>query len=65
MVSKYLVFKRLCPDEQSSKIVITKYLGQNIKFLTYSDFYRIFCKGIIRIALLDMLKNIEKLTENN
>ena len=29
--------------------------------MDYEDFYRLFCKGIFRISLLDMMHNIEQM----
>jgi len=45
--------------------IITKGLGEDLNTLGYRDFYKVFCKGIFRIALKDMLANIEELCSGN
>jgi len=38
--------------------------GKNVTNVEYSDFYKLFCKGIFRISLIDMLNNIQTLSNH-
>ena len=42
---------------------IVRYLGQ-VQEVEYSEFYKLFCKGIFRVALQDLLSNIEELSKD-
>jgi len=42
---------------------IVKYLGQ-VEQMEYAEFYKLFCKGIFRVALQDLLYNIEELSKD-
>lgn len=50
--------KGLSPDEDSAAKVIENSIGKRDR-LDYEDFYRLFCKGIFRTSLLDMMRDIE------
>jgi hypothetical protein len=43
--------------------IIFKFVGK-VDQLEYSEFYKIFCKGIFKVALQDMMSNIEKLSKD-
>jgi len=62
-VKKFFVKKGLTQDLPSAEKEIQNALG-NISTLEYDDFYKVFGRGIFRVALLDMLTNIEQLSKN-
>ena len=47
----------------SAEKEIFKIVGK-CKSIDYDDFYKLFCKGIFRIALIDMIDNIQQLNKN-
>jgi len=55
--------KKLAVDIDTAEKFIVKELGENLKMIEFRDFYKIFYKGIFRVALKDMLLNIENLCE--
>ena len=64
MVIKFLVKKGLALDDEQAEKDIQKILGK-VTEMEYEEFYRLFCKGIFRVALLDMITSIEKLAKDN
>lgn len=38
-------------------------MGHKVEELDYTDFYKMFSKGIFRVALVDMLGQIEDISE--
>lgn len=63
-VVKFLVKKGMSLDNEQAEKDIQKILGK-ITEMEYEEFYRLFCKGIFRVALLDMISSIEKLAKDN
>jgi hypothetical protein len=63
-VRRFFVTKGLTSDQDTALKEIEKIHGK-ISTLEYSDFFKIFIKGIFRVALLDMITNIEKLSEKH
>ena len=51
-------------DNESAEKDIQKILGK-VTEMDYEEFYRLFAKGIFRVALLDMISSIEKLAKDN
>lgn len=52
-----LIIKKLATDQQSAEKIIFKFLGK-VDELDYNEFYKIFCRGIFKESLLDMMNNI-------
>ena len=52
-----LISKKLAADLQSAEKIIFKFLGK-VDELDYNEFYKIFCRGIFKESLLDMMNNI-------
>jgi len=63
-VRRFFVAKGLSSDQDTALKEIEKVHGK-ISELDYQDFFKIFIKGIFRVALLDMITNIEKLSEKH
>ena len=59
-MSKFFVKKGLSQDESSAAKNIEHLIGK-CENLDYEDFYRLFARGIFRISLLDLMKNIEQM----
>lgn len=60
-VKKFFVEKGLTLDMNSAEAIVVKALGK-VNRIKYEDFYRIFCKGIFRVALQDMMSNINEMS---
>ena len=60
-VRRFFVNKGLSSDQDTALKEIEKIHGK-INHLDFQDFFKIFIKGIFRVALLDMINNIEKLS---
>ena len=63
VIKKFMVLHHLVTDLESAEKVITRFIGKQ-DTLDYDEFYMLFCKGIFRQALLDMLQNIDELTKD-
>lgn len=63
-VIKFMVKKGMSLDNEQAEKDIQKVLGK-IPEMEYEEFYRLFCKGIFRVALLDMISSIEQLSKDN
>ena len=57
-IKKFFIEKGLSQDLHGAEKEIHNALG-NVTSLDYDDFYKVFSRGIFRVALLDMLSNIE------
>lgn len=64
-MKKFFTHKGFCPDEDAAEKAIIRGIGLKKSPYTYEDVYKMFCTSIFRIALLDMLANIEQLSNNN
>ena len=62
-VKKLFVAKKLTQDLDTAEKVIFRFVGK-VEDVEYSEFYTMFTKGIFRVALQDMMANIESLSEN-
>jgi len=62
-IKRFFKIKGLSQDEDTAEKEIQKIIGK-VRVLDFDDFYNIFCKGIFRIALLDMIDNIEQMSVN-
>jgi len=63
-IKKFLKQKALAVDVESAGKQIMKYHGKKEQ-LDYEEFYEMFCKGIFRVAMQDLMSNIEKLTKDD
>ena len=63
-IKKFFAKKGFCADEESASKIILQSMGKKETY-KYDEFYKIFCKSIFRISLLDMLNNIEELSKNH
>lgn len=63
LIKNFFVQKKLTQDVDMAEKIIFKFVGKTHQ-LEYSEFYKIFCKGIFKVALEDMMANIEKLSKN-
>ena len=50
------------PDDAEKTII--RVLGR-VKVIEYTDFFKLFSKSILRIALIDMLENIDKMASSS
>lgn len=57
-IKRFFVKKALAQDLELAEKEIFRYLGK-VEELEYDEFYKVFTKGIFRVALQDMLLNIE------
>lgn len=64
-VQRFIVKMGFAPDLDMGEKTILRSLGKNVKKIEYTDFYKMFCKSIFRIALIDMLNNIEQLANHS
>lgn len=63
-VAKFIVKNSFAGDVEQAEKIIAKLLGPKMEKLDYQEFYMLYCRGIFRTALLDMLNNIDDLTNN-
>ena len=63
-IKKFFAKKGFCADEESASKIILQGMGKKETY-KYDEFYKIFCKSIFRISLLEMLNNIEELSKNH
>lgn len=63
LIKNLFVQKKLTQDVDMAEKIIFKFVGKTDQ-LEYSEFYKIFCKGIFKVALQDMMNNIEKLSKD-
>jgi hypothetical protein len=61
-VKRHFVRKQLAQDLELAEKIIFRFVGK-VEEIEYKEFYKIFCKGIFKIALQDMMANIEKLSQ--
>jgi hypothetical protein len=52
------------PDRDVAEKVVTKVLGR-VKNIDFVDFYKLFCRSIFRVALVEMLNAVETMTKSN
>ena len=64
-VSKFFVKKGFCPDEMVADKTIMAVVGKDVQMIDKESFNKMFSKPIFRVALLDMLKNIQELSKNH
>lgn len=57
-IKRFFVKKGLAQDLEVAEKEIFRYLGK-VEEMEYDEFYKVFTKGIFRVALQDMLLNIE------
>lgn len=50
-MKRFFITKKFAPDLDTAEKIIQKALGQDIRIFGYKDFYRLFAKGIFRVAL--------------
>lgn len=62
-VKRFFVSKKLTQDLDTAEKVIHKFIGK-VDEIEYKEFYTMFTKGIFRVALQDMMANIDKLSTN-
>lgn len=53
-VRRFLVLRKLCPDVDAAGKEIIKQNG-HIETIDYPNFYKLFCRGIFRLMLQNML----------
>lgn len=50
-------------NKDAAEKELFRFVGK-CKKLDFDDFYKLFCKGIFRIALIDMINTIEEVNRN-
>ena len=65
LVKKFFTSKGISPDLDSAEKTIVRKLGHKAERLEFSDFYKLFCLSIFKVALVDMLIEIEKMSMVN
>ena len=63
VIKRFLVQKHLCPDLEAAGKQLERDLGRDLTCIEYPQFYKLFCKGIFRVALQDMLKTVQEFAE--
>lgn len=64
VIKKLFVKKRLTSDAEQAEKIIFNILGKIVE-MDFVDFYKLFSKPIFRVALQDMMINIEKLSSES
>lgn len=65
-ISRFFVKKGFCPNEMVAEKTVLAVVGrEGSQVVGREGFFKMFSKPIFRIALLDMLRNIQELSKNH
>lgn len=62
VVKKFFTANGISPDLDAAEKTIMRKLGHKAERLDFADFYKLFCLSIFKVALVDMLNEIEKMS---
>jgi hypothetical protein len=64
-VKKFFAKMGFCPDLDTAEKTMIRKLGYKTETIEYIDFYKLFCLSIFKVALVDMLNEIDNMSKNN